>query len=283
MTTCLTLCVAAVLLGASSPDASEPPDTSPATSTAVEEGDLAAAPGAGQTDTEFERRLAELSFAEFLGVATGTNTNLYACAEPESVADGTPILCFAALGEPDEGGIEVLVAETVVSGGSGMFSFEFVDTAPPPSSAPSTEPATVSVPVGDVATAANLAVLAAGREIDAGAEAFVEQYLADPRIASVEQYDFDATAALLTLSVTLASDVSFTPEDLAWGNTAAFAERYWSAGAPLRAAGATVLPGFAIVVDGAAYTSDFATMTAIADGAVTRTEWLAAVTASTTP
>src|SRR5688572_13484149 len=55
---------------------------------------VAPQPGVGQGSTDFERQLAELSFAVFLSVDLGIDAGDFACSEPPSLTDGTPITCF---------------------------------------------------------------------------------------------------------------------------------------------------------------------------------------------
>ena len=70
---------------------------------------------------EFERKLAELAFALFLGNELDVDAGTYSCSEPSSLAVGETITCFTLIGSD-----RVVVAVTELTGTSGVYEFELV-------------------------------------------------------------------------------------------------------------------------------------------------------------
>ena len=87
---------------------SSPPSTDPATETTSE---------APAGNPEFERKLAELAFALFLGNELDVDAGTYSCTEPASLAVGETITCFTLIGSE-----RVVVAVTELTGISGSTS-----------------------------------------------------------------------------------------------------------------------------------------------------------------
>jgi hypothetical protein len=254
---------------AAAPDGSEPPDSTEPTE--ASEPTNAAAPGAQEPDgpaevpaapplnpgigvgtTAFERQLAEVSFATFVTVDLGLEAGQYACTQPRSVEPPTPIQCFTIIDEE-----RVVVAQTEASNGTGRYQFQVVSNQE----------------VG-ARSEEDAAVLAHGEEINAAADEFREQYeAADPRITSIDTFRFDADTVILTLDLTLADDAGFPPDVVAWVNTRNFARAHWATDAGFRTEGATLRPGFTIVVNGNAFVSDFSLMVEVADEDISQDNW----------
>ena len=121
--------------------ASSPPSTDPATETTSE---------APAGNPEFERNLAELAFALFLGSELDVNAGSYSCTEPASASVGETITCFTLIGSE-----RVVVAVTELTGISGSYEFvvisdhhiDPVDFAAPSTDPPTANATTLPVPV----------------------------------------------------------------------------------------------------------------------------------------
>jgi hypothetical protein len=254
----VSLAAAVPVVVAAPPDSTEP---QPGDSDAEAEPDSNSAlpgapplsPGIAVGTTEFERQLAEISFATFITIELGLDAGDYACTEPRSVEPPTPIQCFTIIDDD-----RVIVAQTEASNGTGRHQFQVVSDQQ----------------VADL-SAADQAVLDHGEEINEAAEQFVDQYLAaDPRITDIGTFRFDPDTVVLTLDMTLAPDVGFTPDVVAWVNTREFAKVHWSPDSPFRNEDAALRPGFTIVVNGSEFVSDYSLMTDVADEDISQEGWL---------
>jgi hypothetical protein len=242
------------------PDSTEPAPEAEESDASEEPGTNSALPGAPPLSpgiavgtTAFERQLAEISFATFIAIELGLDAGNYACTEPRSVEPPTPIQCFTII--DDE---RVIVAQTEASNGTGRHQFQIVSDQQ----------------VAEL-SAADQAVLDLGQEINDAADQFVDQYLAaDPRITEIGTFRFDPETVVLTLDMTLAPDVEFTPDVVAWVNTREFARVHWSPDSPFRDEDATLRPGFTIVVNGNEFVSDYSLMTDVADEDISQESWL---------
>lgn len=251
-----------VATGSAAPVRANPPDTSdpaPAETDSETDGEAAVPaapplnPGVAVGSTTFERQLAEISFATFVAVELKLDLGEYACTEPESTDQAAIIVCFTIID-----GERVIVAQTNASNGTGRHEFQL----------------TSDHEVGDLSPA-DSAVLAHGESINTTADGFIDDYqAAEPRITDIGTFHFDPETVVLTLDITLADDVDFTPDVVAWVNTRQFAMVHWAPESPFRTEGATLRPGFTIVVDGNEYVSDFSLMVDVASESISQQRWL---------
>ncbi len=124
---------AVVLAGLLLPPDSSPPSTEPGSETT--EGESIGDSTVPATDAEelveqggspeFERKLAELAFALFLGNELDVDAGTYSCTEPSSLAVGETITCFTLIGSN-----RVVVATTELTGTSGVYEFEIISDHP---------------------------------------------------------------------------------------------------------------------------------------------------------
>ena len=273
---------------------SEPPGTDPASdATAAESSDATAAPSETDPQVElegnpdFQRKLAELAFALYLGNELDVEAGSYACTEPTTLDIGAAITCFTLIGEQ-----RVIVAETELSATAGVYEFELVSdheveaadatttTAPPPETS---GPTTTSFPtpflVTTVAplTPADSDILARGEQINQDAQGVVDNLIAgDEDLIEGAAYSWDDATATVTLSVTFSPSYTYPLDTAAWILARDRALDLWRSDSPFRAAGASIRPGLVVVVNGNRYVSDFDLCVRIADQTIGMDEWITA-------
>jgi hypothetical protein len=272
--------------------ASSPPTSEPSSGTTDEPPSDAAvpAPGTGEQvevegSPEFERKLAELAFALYLGNELDVEPGSSSCTEPSSLDVGESITCFTLIGSE-----RVIVARTELSGTSGVYDFELVsdhqvtsaDTTPAASSttgpsSTTTLPTPVIVTTTGPLTSADRELLAHGEQINEDADALVATLLGeeDSVIASAE-YSWDATTTTVVLTVTLGPTYENSASTMAWILSRDRAMDLWDRATPFRAETATIRPGLVVTVDGTRFVSDFDLCVQLADQTIAMRDWIAA-------
>jgi hypothetical protein len=277
---CLAVSTPALLLGlvpaaATAATAAEaaPPSTEPT------DADSADSP-------EFERKLAELAFALYLGNELDVEAGSYSCTEPPALEPGESITCFT-LTDSDR----VVVARTELTGTSGVYEFELVsdhaispaDTSPTTTTTTTTPGTTTTLPTPVLITTptplsvADAAVLAFGASVNEDSEAFVDNLVnGDDALVESADYHWDPATATVVLSVTLEPTLSQSTDLAAWVIARDRAVALWGPDTPFRAAGATIEPSLDVIVNGVAYRSDFDLSVQLAEETIEMADWLAA-------
>jgi hypothetical protein len=267
--------------------ASAPPHTDPATESTNE----TATESASETTTdvpagnpEFERNLAELAFALFLGSELDVNAGTYSCTEPPSAAVGERITCFTLIGSE-----RVVVAVTELTGISGIYEFvvisdHYIDPIDSAGSTadPQAAPATTTLPVPVLVTTsaplslADAAILSLGEQINQDSDDLVQTLMADDD-GFIEQaaYAWDRQTAAVTVTATLSPAYVAGVDTAAWIIARDRAMDLWDRQSPFRAEGATIRPALEITIDDARFVSDFDLAVRLADQTVSMTDWLA--------
>jgi hypothetical protein len=293
----LALSSAATVVGlALSLSPAAPPSTEPPAETS-EEGPVDAAPppdAAAQPQLEgtpdFERKLAELAFALFLGTELDIESGRYSCTEPSSLEVGETIVCFTLVGSD-----RVVVARTELTDMPGVYEFELVSdqlilpgeetttssttTTTPPTSPPSTTslPPVFIVTTTAAPTPADTELLAFGDSINADAQDFVDNLTAgDEDLIESASYSWDPATATVRLAVTFAPSYSYPIDTAAWIFARDRAMDLWNRDSPFRAEGATIRPSLEIVVNDARYVSDFNLCLRVADQTIAIEDWVRA-------
>jgi hypothetical protein len=270
------------------PDGS-PPTTEPASQTTGEPADEAPAPGAAEqveleNSPEFERELAELAFALYLGNELDVDSGTYSCTEPPSLSVGESITCFTLVGNE-----RVLVAVTELTDTSGVYEFELISdhqvgavapTTPTSSTVSSASTTTLPVPViittAAPLTAADTDLLAYGEQINAGSAAFVDNLIGGGEgVVEAADYGWNGATATVTFTATLSPSSNDSPDVAAWIIARDRALDLWDRASPFRAEGTTLRPSLEITVDGMTYQSDFELCVRVADQTIAMTDWLA--------
>ena len=284
--------LAGVLLAA--PDTS-PPSTEPGSDSTEAQADAgetsAVEPGAGQLvdqegSPEFERQLAELAFALYLGNELDVDAGTYSCTEPASLAVGETITCFTLIGSE-----RVVVATTEVTGTPGVYEFVLVsDHQIDPAEATTTVAASSTVsratttvlPTPVIVTTvvplsqADQALLAFGEQINADSAGLVANLVAgDDGIVETAEYWWDPQSATVVLSATLSPSYTNSPDTAAWIIARDRALDLWNRQSPFRAEGTTIRPSLDITVDEVRYVSEFDICVQIADQTIAMTDWIA--------
>jgi hypothetical protein len=254
---------------------SNPPITDPATETAGE---------APAGNPEFERNLAELAFALFLGSELDVNAGTYSCTEPASAAAGETITCFTLIGSE-----RVVVAVTELTGISGIYEFVIISDHhidPVDSAVPSTElstnagATTLPVPVLVTTTAplslTDAAILALGEQINDDSEDLVKTLMADDdNFIEQADYAWDPLSATVTVSATLSRSYAAGVDTAAWIIARDRAMDLWDRQSPFRSEAATIRPSLEVTVDDARFVSDLDLAARLADQTITMMDWLA--------
>jgi hypothetical protein len=254
---------------------SSPPTTDPATETTSE---------APAGNPEFERNLAELAFALFLGSELDVNAGAYSCTEPASAAVGETITCFTLIGSE-----RVVVAVTELTGISGIYEFVVISdhhidpvdpavasTDPQPSTVATTLPVPILVTTTEPLSLADAAILALGEQINEDSDDLVQTLMADDD-GFIEQagYSWDPQSATVTVSATLSPTYTDGVDTAAWIIARDRAMDLWDRQSPFRAEGATIKPGLEIAIDDSRFVSDFDLAVRLADQTIAMTDWLA--------
>jgi hypothetical protein len=253
---------------------SSPPSTDPATETTAD---------APAGNPEFERNLAELAFALFLGSELDVNAGTYSCTEPTSASVGETITCFTLIGSE-----RVVVAVTELTGISGIYEFVVISDHhidPVDSAAPSTDPphanvTTLPVPVLVTTTAplslADAAILALGEQINENQDDLVQTLMAtEDGVVQEAAYSWDPESATVSVSATLSPTYNAGIDTAAWIIARDRAMDLWDRQSPFRAEGATIRPELEITIDDAHFVSDFDLAVRLADQTIAMTDWLA--------
>jgi hypothetical protein len=250
-----------------------PPSTEP---TAADPGD----------SPEFERKLAELAFALYLGNELDVEAGSYSCTEPPALEPGETITCFT-LTDSDR----VVVVRTELTDTSGIYEFELVsdhaispaDTAPTTTTTTTTPGTTTTLPTPVLITTptplsvADAAVLAFGASVNQDSEAFVGNLVGgDETLVESADYHWDPATATVVLSVTLDPTLAQSTDLAAWVIARDRAAALWGPDTPFRAEGATIEPGLDVIVNGVAYRSDFDLSVQLAEETIAMADWLAA-------
>jgi hypothetical protein len=293
----LALSSAATVVGlALSLSPAAPPSTEPPAGTSEETpvdpappADAAAQPQLEGTP-DFERKLAELAFALFLGTELDIESGRYSCTEPSSLEVGETIVCFTLVGSD-----RVVVARTELTDMPGVYEFELVSdqlilpgeetttssttTTTPPTSPPSTTslPPVFIVTTTAAPTPADTELLAFGDSINADAQDFVDNLTAgDEDLIESASYSWDPATATVRLAVTFAPSYSYPIDTAAWIFARDRAMDLWNRDSPFRAEGATIRPSLEIVVNDARYVSDFNLCLRVADQTIAMEDWVRA-------
>jgi hypothetical protein len=271
-----------------------PPSTEPASeSTEPAPGDAAEpTPGVAEqpqleATPDFERKLAELAFALYLGTELDIESGSYSCTEPSSLAAGETIVCFTLIGTD-----RVVVALTELTDVPGVYEFELVgdqpiraaeattSTSTTTSTTSTTTPSLPSVFIVTTTAAptpADAALLAFGDSINAEAQDFVDNLTAgDEDLIETAAYSWDPSTATVRLAVTFAPSYSYPLDTAAWIFARDRAMDLWSRDSPFRAAGATIRPSLEIVVNDSRYVSDFNLSLRVADQTIAMDDWVRA-------
>ena len=250
---------------------SSPPSTDPASETTDGQAVL-------DSSLEFERKLAELAFALYLGEELAVDAGTYACTEPSSLTVGEPITCFTLIGSE-----RVVVAETLLTGTSGVYEFEIIsdhqigsDETTPTDPGPST----TALPTPVLITTAPLSqadadLLAYGAQIDEDAVELIGNLISDDGIVASADYSWDRQTATVRVTTTLAPTYVDGLDAAAWVIARDRVIDLWSRDSPFRAAGSSIRPGLEVTVDGVRFVSDFDLCVQVADQTITMTDWLA--------
>ncbi len=253
---------------------SSPPSTDPGTESTSE-----IPPG----NPEFERNLAELAFALFLGSELDVNAGTYSCTEPPSASAGETITCFTLIGSE-----RVVVAVTELTGISGIYEFVVISDHhidPVDSAIPSTEPqtnagtTTLPVPVLVTTTAppsfADAAILALGEQINEDSDDLVQTLMAaDDGFIEQAGYAWNPQSATVSVSATLSPAYTAGVDTAAWIIARDRAMDLWDRRSPFRAEGATIRPALEVAIGDARFVSDFDLAVRLADQTIAMTDWL---------
>ena len=257
------------------PPDSSPPSTEPGSETT--EGEAIGDSTVPATDAEelveqggspeFERELAELAFALFLGNELDVDAGTYSCTEPSSLAVGETITCFTLIGSN-----RVVVATTELTGTSGVYEFEIISDHPidpaettttvAPTSTVSRAtttalPTVIIVTTTAPLTPADTALLAFGEQINAESPDLVANLISgDDGIVESAEYAWDPSTATVTLSATLSPTYTDSPDTAAWIIARDRAMDLWNRDSPFRAEGTTIRPRLDVTVDDVHYVSD---------------------------
>jgi hypothetical protein len=274
------------------PPDSSPPTTEPGSETTQREASDTAAPGTAAEELveqggspEFERELAELAFALFLGNELDVDAGTYSCTEPASLAVGETIICFTLIGSN-----RVVVATTELTGTSGVYEFVIVSdhqidpaettTTLSPSSTVS-RATTTALPTPIIVTTvvpltqADADLLAYGERINAESADLVANLVsgADGIVESAD-YSWDAQSATVVLSATLSPTYTDSPDTAAWIIARDRAMDLWNRDSPFRAEGTTIRPSLDIAVDDVRYVSGFDLCVEVADQTIAMADWI---------
>ena len=230
------------------------------------------------TTPEFERKLAELAFALYLGDELDVDAGTYACTEPSSLTVGTTLTCFTLIDDQ-----RVVVAVTELTGSSGIYEFEIVSdqqigTDETPSTDAGASTTTLPTPVL-ITTVAPLSrpdvdLLAFGARINHDAAAYVSTLTADDGIVESAAYSWDTESATVAVSSTLAPTSANGLDAAAWVITRDRAMDLWKRESPFRASGTSIHPSLEVTVDGVRFVSDFELCVQIADQTIAMGDWL---------
>jgi hypothetical protein len=270
----------------SAPPSTEPPSDAAAQPGAADQPQLEGTP-------DFERKLAELAFALYLGTELDIESGRYSCTEPSSLEVGETIVCFTLVG-PDR----VVVARTELTDMPGVYEFELVSdqliepgaatttstTSTSSTTTSSTTPAaTTSLPPVFIVTTtaaptpADTELLAFGDSINAEAQDFVDNLTAgDEDLIESATYSWDPAATTVRLEVTFAPSYAYPLDTAAWIFARDRAMDLWNRDSPFRAEGATIRPSLEIVVNDARYVSDFNLCLRVADQTIAIDDWVRA-------
>ena len=250
---------------------SSPPSTDPASETTDGQAVL-------DSSLEFERKLAELAFALYLGDELAVDAGTYACTEPSSLTVGEPITCFTLIGSE-----RVVVAETQLTGTSGVYEFEIIsdhqigsDETTPTDPGPST----TALPTPVLITTAPLSqadadLLAYGAQIDEDAVELIGNLISDDGIVASADYSWDRQTATVARHRHPRADLRRRARRGGVGHRPRSSIDLWSRDSPFRAAGSSIRPGLEVTVDGVRFVSDFDLCVQVADQTITMTDWLA--------
>ena len=236
---------------------------------------------------EFERKLAELAFALFLGNELDVDAGTYSCSEPSSLAVGETITCFTLIGSD-----RVVVAVTELTGTSGVYEFELVSdhqidttevttTTVPPTSAVSRATTTVLPTPIIVTTVAQLSqadrdLLAYGDLINQDSEELVTNLISgDDGVVERAEYSWDPETATVKLSATLSPTYTNSLDTAAWIIARDRALDLWSRESPFRAEGISIRPSLEVTVDDVLFVSDYELCVQVADQTIAMTDWIA--------
>lgn len=256
-----------------SASSTEPPDQPPQSSEAEEQiGDPA-----------FERKLAELAFALYLGSELDVDAGSYSCTEPPTLEVGEIVTCFTLIGDE-----RVIVAEAVLSGTSGVYEFEVISDfsvdsgEPTPSTSTTVATTTTQLPVPFIVTtiaplsAADEALLAYAARINQSSEDFAENVISSGQgVVSAVDYEWNEPTAQVEISVTL--DTSYESDAV---DVAAFvvargqALELWARESPFRAEGTTIRPSLLVAVNDVSYVSDYDLCVSLADQTISMDDWI---------
>jgi hypothetical protein len=273
--------------------AAAPPSTEPVSESTAEAADAAEpAPGVAEQPQlegtpDFERKLAELAFALFLGTELDIESGTYSCTAPSNLEVGATIVCFTLIGTD-----RVVVALTELTEVPGVYEFELVSdhqigaaestttststTSTTSTTAPSL-PSVFLVTTTAAPTAADTELLAFGDSINAGAQDFVDNLTAgDEDLIETAAYSWDPATATVRLAVTFAPSYSYPLDTAAWIFARDRAMDLWSRGGAFRAEDATIRPGLEIVVNDSRYVSDFDLCLRVADQTIAIDDWIRA-------
>ncbi len=236
---------------------------------------------------EFERKLAELAFALFLGNELDVDAGTYSCSEPSSLAVGETITCFTLIGSD-----RVVVAVTELTGTSGVYEFELVSdhqidttevttTTVPPTSAVSRATTTILPTPIIVTTVAQLSqadrdLLAYGDLINQDSEELVTNLISgDDGVVERAEYSWDPETATVKLSATLSPTYTNSLDTAAWIIARDRALDLWSRESPFRAEGISIRPSLEVTVDDVLFVSDYELCVQVADQTIAMTDWIA--------
>lgn len=249
-----------------------PPSTDPASESTGEQPVL-------DSTVEFERKLAELAFALYLGDELDVDAGTYTCTEPSSLTVGEAVTCFTLIESE-----RVVVAETQLTGTSGVYEFEIISdhqvgadepTLSDPRSSTTTLPTPILITTVAPLSRADTDLLAYGAQIDADAVDLVGNLIADDGIVASADYSWDSQSATVRVSSALAPTYANGRDAAAWIISRDRAMDLWSRDSPFRAAGTSIRPSLEVTVDGVRFVSDFDLCVQIADQTITMTDWLA--------
>ena len=263
------------------PPSSEP---QPATETTVEE--LAG-------NVEFERNLAELAFALFLGNELNVNAGAYSCTEPSTLVVGEIITCFSLTGAD-----RVVVAITELTGTSGVYTFDVIsdfviaaddspspigsepDSSPPDSSSvgetTTTLPTPFIVTTSTPLTEADQELIGFAEQINEDADELVQTLVSgNDGVVESAEYSWDSPTATVKLSATLSPTYTSGVDTAAWIIARDRAMALWNRQSPFRAEGTTIRPSLEVTIDDERFLSDFDLTVQLADQTIAMTDWLA--------
>jgi hypothetical protein len=265
-----------------------PPTTDPGSATTVEAPGDAAAPDPGigeqvelEGTPEFERKLAELAFALYLGNELDVDAGTYSCTEPLSLVVGETITCFTLIGSE-----RVVVAVTELTGTSGAYEFEIVSdhqvgstgaatTTSAVRSSTTTLPTPILVTTSAPLSPADAGLLSFGAQINANSADLVDNLISggDGIVESAE-YSWDGQSATVVLEATLSPTYTNGLDTAAWIIARDRAMDLWDRDSPFRVSGATIRPSLEITVDDVRYVSDFDLCVQVADQTIAMADWL---------